>query len=114
MNLWDYVGEAQPLTVLPLGAHSLLQEVLSPGDMTTMIIVGLVLGAAMFMLDTLAQGALIEMVGSLQHHQEATITSGLRAGVAVFFAVSASRQQKHAPGRCFAVARRALVVQFLR
>ncbi len=85
------IGEPQPLTALPLGALTLLQHVLSPGDTRTMIVVGLVLGTAMFMLVTLAQGALIDMVGSLQRRREATIKSGLRAGWQYFWPLLAVR-----------------------
>ncbi len=85
------IGEPQPLTGLPLGALTLLQHVLIPGDTRTMIVVGLVLGTAMFLLVTLAQGALIDMVGSIQSHREATIKSGLRAGWQYFMPLLAVR-----------------------
>ncbi len=85
------IGEPQPLTELPLGALTMLQHVLVPGDTRTMIVVGLVLGTAMFLLVTLAQGALIDMVGSLQNHREATIKSGLRAGWQYFLPLLAVR-----------------------
>lgn len=85
------VGEVHPLTELPLGTRTLLRDALSPGDPTTVIVVGLLLGATMFVLLTFAQGALIDMVGSLQNHQVPSIQGGIRAGWQHFLPLLAVR-----------------------
>ncbi|HTP10327.1 MAG TPA: hypothetical protein VMP08_18870 [Anaerolineae bacterium] len=86
-----HIGEPQPVTDLPLGAQTLLQNALRSNDTTTLILIGLVLGLAMFMLSTLAQGALIDLVGNLQKRQETTIHRGLRAGWQYFLPLLAVR-----------------------
>ncbi len=85
------IGETQSPTELPLGSQALLQNVLRPLDPPTLILVGVVLGGAMFMLHTLAQGALIRMVGLWQRHQEATLRDGVRAAWHYFLPLLAVR-----------------------
>ncbi len=85
------IGETQSTTALPLGSRALLQSVLSPLDPLRLILVGVLLGGAMFMLHTLAQGALIRMVGLLQRHQQVTIIDGLHAGWQYFLPLLAVR-----------------------
>ncbi len=88
--IW-HIGETQPLTELPLGSRALLQNVLNPLDPPRLILVGVVLGGAMFVLNTLAQGALIRMVGLWLRHQEVTLRDGLRAAWHYFLPLLAVR-----------------------
>ena len=76
---WN-VGQARPMTELPVGLRTLLRDMFSSSAFTTLVVIALGLGIITFVLGTFAQGALISLVNVIAGGETVSVRQGVNAG----------------------------------